>query len=86
MRLHESLIITDRNLLDEMDKTILENTVKTNSELSAVKDQANQMHTQKGRELTCDQCSALVLSYSTNYVSQFNSISTKLHAESIILK
>ena len=35
------------------------------------------MHTQKGKELTHDQHSKLVLSASTNYDSQFNSISTK---------
>ena len=45
------------------------------------------MHTHKGRELICDRCSMLVLSASTIYDSQCNSISTKTscrfyHAES----
>ena len=53
-------------MLDDLNKTLLENQVKSNSELRAIKDQADQMHSQKVREVTCDQCSTSVLSASTN--------------------
>ena len=52
---------------DELKKTLLENVVASNIQLCAVKYQADQMHTQTCRELTCDQCYALFLSDSTNY-------------------
>ena len=42
-----------------------------------VKDQSDQMHAQSGKDLKFDQYSALVVSSSTNYDSQFNSICTK---------
>ena len=45
--------------------------------MCAVKDQSDQMHNQTGRELTCDHCSALFLSDSTNYDSKFNPMSIK---------
>ena len=77
MRLHESLVKTDRHLTDDLKKTLLQNAVKSNSELRTVKDQADQILPQTGRELTCDQCSTLILSASANYDQQFNSMSTK---------
>ena len=48
MRLHDSLVKTDRNLSDFLKKNLLENTVASNSKLHAVKDKSDQSHTQTG--------------------------------------
>ena len=77
MRLFEFLVKNDRHLPDDRKKTLLENVVKYNSQLRAVKDQDDQIHTQTCRELTCDHNYTLVLSASNNYDSQFNSMSNK---------
>ena len=51
--------------------------VLCNSNLRSVKDQYNQTQTHQGRELTRDQCSALVFSPSKNYDSHFTSTTSK---------
>ena len=73
----ECLVKTDSHLPDDLNKTLLQNVVKFNIELRDVKDQSDQMHAQSGKDLTFDQYSVLVVSSSTNYDSQFNSMSTK---------
>ena len=43
MHLHESLVKTDSHLLDDSKRNLLDNTLKSNSELRYVKDQSDQM-------------------------------------------
>ena len=54
MCLHELLVKTDRHLPEFLKKTLLENEVTCDKQLCAVKNQADQMHAEIGRELTCD--------------------------------
>ena len=77
MSLYESLVKTERHLPDNLKNTLLKNVVASNSNLRSIKDQCDQTHTHQGIELTCDQCSTLVLSDSTNYDSQFTSTTSK---------
>ena len=77
MRLNESLVKTDRNLPDDLKKTLLENEVASNSQLHDVKDKANKIYTLQDTELASNQCYALVLSSSINCDSHFTSMSSK---------
>ena len=61
MLLHESFVKNNRHLSDDLKKNLLENAVKSNSQFRAIKDQADQMHTQTGRDLTYDNYFTLVL-------------------------
>ena len=45
MCLNESLVNTDRHLRDDLKKTMFENSVLSNSQLRASKDQADQTNT-----------------------------------------
>ena len=57
--------------LDSVKQTMLENAVKSNDDLHAVKDQANQFQVQMGTQITHKQYCSLILSAVQLYESQF---------------
>ena len=78
IRSHGSLVKTERHSPEELKKTLLENDMSSNSNLQAVKDQADQICSCQDTERSCVKYSNLILSASANYDAQLTLSSSKV--------
>ena len=67
IRLYEKLVAKTEHFPDSIKRVMLENAVRPIAELRAVKDQADQLKTTSGKDLTYEEYSRLTLSAAANY-------------------